>query len=247
MFGIERKGCAIMKLSFSCCGISCSSSARLSSEGKIDARISQDEIGLVYDKLSGIYDIWGRLTESRARSRAIELAAIKDGENILEVAVGTGIAFYEIVRRNPHGQNVGIDLSEGMLDKARKRLSKLAGAHDVLRTGTAFDLPMENESVDLLMNNYMFDLIRYADMDKVVEEFKRVLKKGGRLILVNMTEGERPGSKLYDFIYRLSPKTMGGCRGVQLTEKLKQHGFTVEAREYYQQMLFPSEVIAAHK
>ena len=236
-----------MKLSFSCCGISSSSGARLSSEGKIDARISQDEIGLVYDKLSGIYNIWGRLTESRARSRAIELAAIKDGENILEVAVGTGIAFYEIVRRNPHGQNVGIDLSEGMLDKARKRLSKLAGAHYVLRTGTAFDLPMENESVDLLMNNYMFDLISYADMGKVVEEFRRVLKKGGRLILVNMTEGERPGSKLYDFIYRLSPKTMGGCRGVQLTEKLKQHGFTVEAREYYQQLLFPSEVIAAHK
>jgi ubiquinone/menaquinone biosynthesis C-methylase UbiE len=236
-----------MKLSFSCCGISCSSSARLPSEGKLDARIPQDEIGLVYDKLSGIYDIWGRLTESRARSRAIELAAIKDGQNILEVAVGTGLAFYEIVKRNPHGHNVGIDLSNGMLDRARKRLSKLGGARYVLRTGTAFDLQMENESIDLLVNNFMFDLITYADIDKVLKEFKRVLKKGGRLILVNMTEGERLGSKLYDLIYRLSPKAMGGCRGVQLTDKLKQHGFTVEAREYYQQMLFPSEVIAAHK
>ncbi len=68
-----------MKLPFSCCGISCSSSARLPPEGNLDARISQGEIGLVYDKLSSIYDIWGRLTESRARSRAIELAAIKDG------------------------------------------------------------------------------------------------------------------------------------------------------------------------
>jgi len=201
----------------------------------------------VYDKLAGIYDIWGRLTESRARSRAIELAAIKDGQNILEVAVGTGLAFYEIVKRNPHGHNVGIDLSKGMLDKARKRLGKLAGAHYVLCNGTAFNLPMENESIDLLMNNYMFDLIPYADMDKVLEEFERVLKRGGRLILVNMTEGERFGSNLYDFIYRLSPKVMGGCRGVQLTEKLKQHGFTVEAREYHQQMFFPSEVIAAHK
>jgi ubiquinone/menaquinone biosynthesis C-methylase UbiE len=236
-----------MKLSFSCCGISCSSSEHLPSEGKLDARISQDEIGPVYDKLAGLYDIWGRLTESRARSRAIELAAIKDGQNILEVAVGTGLAFYEIVKRNPHGHNAGIDVSKGMLDKARKRLSKLAGARYVLCTGTAFDLQMENESVDLLMNNYMFDLIAYADMDKVLEEFKRVLKKGGRLILVNMTKGERLGSKLYDFIYRLSPKAMGGCRGVQLTEKLKQHGFTVEAREYCQQMLFPSEIIAAHK
>jgi hypothetical protein len=62
-----------------------------------------------------------------------------------------------------------------------------------------------------------------------------------------MTEGERFGSKLYDFIYNLSPKTMGGCRGVRLSEKLKSHGFTIEVREYQQQMLFPSEVILAHK
>ena len=235
-----------MKLSFSCCGISCSSSERLPSERRRDARVPQDEIGAVYDKLAVIYGLWGRLTESHARSQAIDLAAIKDGQNILEVAVGTGLAFYEMVKRNPHGHNVGIDLSKGMLDKARKRLSELKGAHYVLRIGTAFDLPMENESIDLLMNNYMFDLIPYADMDKVLEEFKRVFKKGGRLILVNMTEGERFGSNLYDFIYRLSPRTMGGCRGIRLTEKLKQHGFTVEVREYHQQMFFPSEIIVAH-
>jgi ubiquinone/menaquinone biosynthesis C-methylase UbiE len=165
----------------------------------------------------------------------------------LEVAVGTGLAFFEIVKRNPNGRNVGIDLSTGMLSKARKRLGKLSGAHYELSYGTAFDLKTENESVDLLMNNYMFDLIPYEEMDKVLMEFKRVLKKGGRLILVNMTEGERFGSKLYDFIYNLSPKTMGGCRGVRLSEKLKSHGFTIEVREYQQQMLFPSEVILAHK
>ena len=97
------------------------------------------------------------------------------------------------------------------------------------------------------MNNYMFDLIPFEGMDKVLEEFKRVLKKGGKLVLVNMTEGERFGSRLYDAVYRLSPKTMGGCRGVRMSEKLKQHGFIVESREYYQQMLFPSEVILAYK
>ena len=66
-------------------------------------------------------------------------------------------------------------------------------------------------------------------------------------MLVNMTEGERFGSRLYDAVYRLSPKTMGGCRGVRLSDKLKQHGFRVETREYYQQLLFPSEVILAYK
>jgi ubiquinone/menaquinone biosynthesis C-methylase UbiE len=213
----------------------------------LDAKVSQDQIGFVYDKLSGVYDIWGRMTESRARDRAIELAQIEDGQNILEVAVGTGLAFYEIVKRNPHGHNVGIDLSAGMLEKAKDRMKNLAGANFSLAIGTAFKLPAQAESVDLLVNNYMFDLITYADMDRVLAEFRRVLKAAGKLILVNMTNGETLGSKLYDFVYRLSPKTMGGCRGVRLADRVKQHGFAVEVREYHQQMLFPSEVILAHK
>ena len=88
----------------------------------LDARVSQKEVAGVYDALSPMYNLWGRLTESRARDRAIELADIKDGQDVLEVAVGTRIAFYEIVKRNPNGRNVGVDLSEGMLTKARKRL-----------------------------------------------------------------------------------------------------------------------------
>ena len=75
--------------------------------------------------MSKIYDIWGNLTESRARNRALELAEIKNGQNILEVAVGTGLAFYEIVKRNPDGTNIGVDISEGMLKRAEKRLRKL--------------------------------------------------------------------------------------------------------------------------
>jgi len=217
------------------------------SESKLDAKVSQDEIPLVYDKLARIYDIWGRLTESRARTRAIELATIEDGKTILEVAVGTGLAFHEIVKRNPHGQNLGIDLSPGMLAKARSRMSTLSGANYRLEVGTAFDLPARSDSIDILLNNYMFDLIPYAEMDQVLNEFTRVLKNDGRLILVNMTRGESLASQLYECIYRMSPKTMGGCRGVEMVDRLKQHRFTVDAREYHQQLLFPSEVIVAHK
>ncbi len=232
-----------MGLSFSCCGITCCHKDRKA----LDARVSQNNIGAVYDKIAPIYDIWGKLTESRARNRAIELAEIKNGQNILEVAVGTGLAFYEIVKRNPNGTNLGIDLSPGMLGKAKKRLSKLSEVNYSLNEGTAFNLNVEDESVDTLVNNYMFDLIPFEDMNKILVEFKRVLKKNGKLILVNMTEGERFGSKLYDFIYNISPKTMGGCRGVKLTESLQQQGFKIKVREYYQQMLFPSEVILAFK
>ncbi len=236
-----------MKLSFSCCAISCCSNTHIPSQRMLDAKVSQEEIKRIYDKLASVYDIWGKLTESRARNRAIELAAIGDDQNILEVAVGTGLAFYEIAQRNSHGQNRGIDLSPGMLEKAKKRLKQLAGTNYSLEIGTAFDLPARTESIDLVFNCYMFDLISYGDMDAVLAEFKRVLKPGGKLILVNMTNGESAGSRLYEFIYRLSPKTMGGCRGVRLADRLRQHGFRVATREYYEQMLFPSEVILAYK
>ena len=91
----------------------------------------------------------------------------------------------------------------------------------------------------------MFDLIAFNEMDSVLAEFKRVLKKDGNLILANMTTGETFASGIYSLIYRMSPKLFGGCRGVRLSEKLQRHGFQVKIREYHQQLLFPSEVILA--
>ncbi len=227
-----------MKLLFSCCGFG---------HGKQDARISQAEIAALYDRLARVYDVWARLTESKARDRALELADIRDGQDILEVAVGTGLAFYEIVKKNPKGKNIGIDLSRGMLEKAEKRLRTLPNARYTLKLGTAFRLDIEDESVDVVMNNYMFDLMSFADIEKILIEFRRVLRRGGKLVLVDMTEGESFAGRLYDFVYRISPKSLGGCRALRLSDTLRQHEFRVESREYYRQFLFPSEVILAYK
>jgi len=213
----------------------------------MDARVSQSEIPGVYDSLSKTYDIWGKLAESRARNRALELADIHDGQKILEVAVGTGLAFYDIVKKNPNGTNTGIDISQGMLKKAEKRLLPLSEANYQLKNGNAFNIQEEPQHFDLLVNSYMFDLIAFNEMDNILTEFKRVLKKDGKLILTNMTTGETFGSGIYSLIYRMSPKAFGGCRGVRLSEKLQQNGFQVITREYHQQLLFPSEVILALK
>lgn len=213
----------------------------------MEAQVPQNEIPDVYDKLSKTYDIWGKLAETRARHRALELADIKDGQTILEVAVGTGLGFYEIVQRNPNGTNIGVDISPGMLQKAQKRLGRLSGASYELRIGNAFKLDEKDGQFDLLVNSYMFDLIAFDEMDVVLEEFMRVLKTDGKLILVNMTEGQSFGCGLYSLLYRVSPRLFGGCRGVKLSERLEQNGFEVKTREYYQQWWFPSEVILAGK
>ncbi len=212
-----------------------------------DARVTQEEIGTLYDGVAWFYDVWAGLTETRARKRALEIADVQDGQSVLEVAVGTGAVFAELVRRNPDGKNIGIDLSPKMLAKAKRRLQMLPEGNHSLDIASAFALPVDSSSIDLLMNNYMFDLIAYEDMDKVLAEFRRVLKPAGRLVLVNMTIGERGSSGIYDYLYRLSPKLMGGCRGVRLQDRLERNGFNVDSREYCRQMLFPSEVILASR
>ncbi len=213
----------------------------------LDAVVPQSEIGTLYDGISRFYDVWGKLTESKARERALELADVKDGSTVLEVAVGTGLMFEQIVRRNPGGRNIGVDLSKGMLEKARRRLGRSGAENYALSIGNAAALEIGSDAVDVLVNNYMFDLISFENMGAVLEEFWRVLKPGGKLVLVNMTKGRGFGGGVYDWLYRMFPKAMGGCRGVELAGRLERHGFRVEAREYVRQMMFPSEVILAWK
>ncbi len=209
------------------------------------ARVSQGDVAALYDRLAGFYDLWGRLTESRARQRALELAAIRSGEDVLEIAVGTGLAFAEIVRRNPGGQNVGIDLSAGMLAEAERRLQRAGLTQYRLSTGTAEAIDEPGQAFDLILNCYLFDLLEESLWTRVLDEYRRVLRPTGRLVLVNMTAGEKPGSGFYQRLYRWSPRLMGGCRPVQLAGPLGRHGFTVQSREYIQQCLLPSEVILA--
>ena len=213
----------------------------------LEARVPKEDVGKLYDRTAWFYNVWATLTETKAQDRAIKFANIQDEIVILDVAVGTGRLFNRIVKRNPNGRNVGIDISKGMLAKAKSLLSKQPNSNYSLDIGSAFDIKMDDLSVDILFNNYMFDLIPFDQMDTVINEFARVLKPGGKLVLVNMTKAEQFGAGLYERIYRISPTLMGGCRGVQLSNLLAEHGFIIENREYIQQMLFPSEVILATK
>jgi ubiquinone/menaquinone biosynthesis C-methylase UbiE len=212
-----------------------------------EARLTQAEIKTVYDRLSGVYNLWARIAESKARQRALELAEIRDGQSVLEVAVGTGLAFEEIVKRNPHGRNIGLDISEGMLTKAKQRLAKCKQGNYELKPGSAFEIPYPPASFDILLNNYLFDLIPSEEMGRIVKEFWRVLKPGGTLVLANMTLPKSWTHGFYEKVYNFSPKLMGGCRGVQMAEGLARQGFRVEPPEYITQFGFPSEVLRARK
>ncbi len=210
-----------------------------------DARINQGHISDLYRKIAPGYDLWARVTESKARDRCLEIAAIQDGESVLEVAVGTGLAFERILKANPSGRNEGIDLTEAMLIRAEKRAASAGIKNYRLAVGDAYALDFPDNDFDVLINNYMFDLLPEDDFPRVLAEFRRVLRPGGRLVLVNMTKGVRWYNSIWEWVYRMNPAWLGGCRGVQVLPLLGQIGFVTLERQYISQMTFPSEVICA--
>ena len=205
------------------------------------------------------YNLWslwyGRLAvplERRPRMLAVDRLAIQPQDRVLEVAVGPGATLLEVLRRVDRASVVsGVDLSPKMLEKAR-RLVQSAGYTNVdLREADARQLPFPGAAFDVLFNSYMFDLLPLEDMPIVLGEFRRVLRAGGRLALVNMSKREAAvrtwSERFYTWLPgRLVPYLMGGCRPVLMENLVQGSGFSEVRREFIDQFI-PSEIITATK
>ncbi len=217
-------------------------------EQVLEARRPPEEVPATYTRLAPVYEAWARLTESRARRRVAELAAVQPGEDVLEVATGTGVQLVGLARANEGGRTVGVEPSEGMLAQARQRIeSSGLGDRIELIEGSALELPLASESFDLLVNGYMLDLLPRAEIHRALAEFKRVLRPGGRLVLSNMTKGERRRERIWDWLYSKGVVLTANCRGVLAAPALRELGFAEVSREYIAQMTFPTEIVTARK
>lgn len=213
----------------------------------LPAGIGKNEVRAVYRKMAPSYDFWARLAESKARDRCLELASISNGESVLEVAVGTGLVFEKILKSNPDGRNEGIDITPEMLSRAEEKAVRTGVKNYRLRVGDAYDMDFPGDTFDVLICNYMFDLLPEEDFQTVLGEFRRVLRPGGRLVAVSMTKGEHWYNNWGEAIYRINPAWFGGCRGVLLLPSLEAAGFVNTHREYVTQLTFPSEVVYGEK
>ena len=209
----------------------------------LEAKIPKSDVPDVYRRIARLYDLWALLTESKARIRCLDLADVHDGETVLEVAVGTGLLFADIVEKNPSGRNVGIDLTKAMLERARARIVKSGATNVSLSIGDAYALDCADQAFDLVVNTYMFDLLPEQDFADILAEFRRVLKPGGRVVLANMTKPDRWCQAFWEWLYTINPRLMGGCRGVLLQPYLCSAGFVEVRHETLSQLGFPSELL----
>jgi phosphatidylethanolamine/phosphatidyl-N-methylethanolamine N-methyltransferase len=134
----------------------------------------------VYEKLASVYDLAFGPPLQPGRIRAIERMAIKGGDMILEVGVGTGSNLSLYPR---DGHVVGIDFSSSMLEKARDKVWRERLQHVRLLQMDAADLKFADRTFDIVYAPYLISVV--PDPVKVAREMRRVCKPGGRIVFLN--------------------------------------------------------------
>jgi demethylmenaquinone methyltransferase/2-methoxy-6-polyprenyl-1,4-benzoquinol methylase len=142
-------------------------------------------------------DVWTLGLHRLWKRQAMELLALQPGERVLDVATGTGdLAFAEQAAVGPEGTVVGVDSCAAMLEVARQRQP---GAVD-FQEGDAMGLRFPDASFDVITIG--FGLRNVADRSRALHEFRRVLRPGGRLMVLDFsTPTSKPLKAVHDLLY----------------------------------------------
>jgi phosphatidylethanolamine/phosphatidyl-N-methylethanolamine N-methyltransferase len=135
----------------------------------------------IYDVHSLFYDVtFGRLVRRRI-ANAISHMDIGPDDRVLDLGVGTGgsLGYYEPNR----GRVIGIDLSIGMLNKAREKIAKLGLSNTTVFQADALQLPFADNSFDHVFISHVISVV--SDPYRLVREAQRVAKPGSRIVIVN--------------------------------------------------------------
>ena len=140
---------------------------------------------LEFDRVVGAYARWAPIYDLVfgpvfRRGRRAAIAAAEDvGGRILEVGVGTGISLAGYSSRN---RIVGVDISEPMLAKARRRVATLGLDHiERIDVMDAEDLAFDDDSFDVAVAQYVITAVPHPE--RALDELARVVRPGGEIII----------------------------------------------------------------
>lgn len=146
----------------------------------------------MFDRIARVYDVMNSVMTAglhhQWRRRAVDLAAVGPGSTVLDVATGTGDLALEAARRvGPTGEVIGSDFSEEMLRGARRKATPVPVAFE---WGNALELAYQSDRFDAATVG--FGARNFSDLDRGLREMVRVVRPGGRVVVLEITTPSRP-------------------------------------------------------
>ena len=195
-----------------------------------------------YSNLSRFYD-WLASSEKRFIRLGLSLLHSQPGERILEIGFGTGYAQQYIAQSVKNGLSAGLDLSIGMGRVAQKRLSRagLLDQVDLVRSDT-LPIPFQDGIFDGIFTSFTLELFDSPLIPEILGEIRRVLKPGGRLVVVSLSKDRQLGliGRIYESFHDRFPE-LADCRPIPARHLIEESGFKIQ--EFYEYKMWGIPVI----
>ena len=175
----------------------------------VDEQDKARRVRSVFDSVAPKYDLMNDLMSlglHRAwKAYAVLVANVRDGQQVLDIAGGTGdLALAFAPKVGPNGRVVHTDINEAMLKEGRNRLLD-AGVSLPTLVCDAEHLPFADASFDLV--TVAFGLRNMTHKDQALREMNRVLKPGGKLLVLEFSKIAKPLEKIYDwYSFKVLPR-----------------------------------------
>jgi demethylmenaquinone methyltransferase/2-methoxy-6-polyprenyl-1,4-benzoquinol methylase len=159
-----------------------------------EGTLQEPQVRAMFDRIAGFYDVMNSVMTAGLhhswRRRAADLAALGPGDRVLDVATGTGDLALELAGRvGPTGEVIGSDFSEQMLARARAKAPG-AAAPITFEWGNALELPYGDG--EFAAATVGFGARNFSDLDRGLAEMARVVRPGGRVVVLEITTPTRP-------------------------------------------------------
>jgi demethylmenaquinone methyltransferase/2-methoxy-6-polyprenyl-1,4-benzoquinol methylase len=157
--------------------------------------LEEEQVRAMFDRIAGLYDAMNSVMTAglhhRWRARAADLAAVPPDGRALDVATGTGDLALELARRlGPGGEVIGTDFSPRMLERARSKAAAVPGGRLRFEPANALELPYPDDQFDAATVG--FGARNFASLERGLSEMTRVVKPGGRVVVLEITTPTRP-------------------------------------------------------